>query len=209
MCNAMYFMAAGMGAQAAAARSSAQQQNYQAVLIQREQQAQQDDQRRTLLYDAQVEDVNAQIAENNKQITEWQAIDAVHRGDQTVQGMQLDTAGLKGSQRATMAARGIDITEGSANDVLTTTDWTAAVDQETVRDNARREAWGYRVQGTNFANQANAARDTAAHMRDSAASARPVAVARTVSPTAAAGLSLLGNAGQVANVWYQMNKAGG
>lgn len=208
MCDPMYFMAAGIGAQAAATSSAAKQQNYQAVLLQQEQQAQQDDQRRTLLYDAQVEEVNAKIADNNRQITEWQAIDAVRRGDLDIQGMQLDTAAVKGTQRATMAARGVDITEGSANDVLTTTDWSAAVDQQTVRDNARRTAWGYRVQGTDYLNQATAHRDTAVNMRYSAASARPIPVARTVNPTSAAAVSLLGNAGQVATTWYSMNKAG-
>lgn len=209
MCNPMYFMAAGLGASAAGASSAAQQQNYNAQLLQQEQQLQQDDQRRTLLYDAQVEDVNAKIADNNRQISEWQAIDAVRRGDLDIQGMQLDTAAVKGTQRATMAARGIDITEGSANDVLTTTDWSAAVDQQTVRDNARRAAWGYRVQGASYVNEANAHRDTAANMRYSASTARPIPVARTVSPTSAAAVSLLAGSGQVASTWYQMNKTGG
>lgn len=212
MCNPMVFMAAttalSVGTQMAASRSAAKQQNYNAQVVQQDLQAQQDDLKRSLLYDAKVEDNNALIADNNKQITEWQAIDAIRRGDLDVQGMQLNTASVKGSQRASMAARGADINEGSNNDVLTSTDWSAAVDQQTVRDNARRTAWGYRVQGTDYANQASAHRDTAANMRDSAASARPIPVARTVNPNSAAAISLLSNAGQVANTWYSMNKVG-
>lgn len=167
MCNPMLFMAAGAGAQAAGASNAAKAQ------------------KSSLLYDAQV-------ADNNATIAEWQAQDAIRSGQLEEQGVRMQAAAVKASQRASMAANGIALDEGSAVDVLTSTDYLEERDALTVRDNALKSAWGYRTQGTNFA--------------DSARNAR--AGAKAISPTAAAATSLLGSAGQVASTWYGMNKAG-
>lgn len=61
---------------------------------------------------------------------------------------------MLGSQRATMAANGLDLSSGTA---LAITDQTAAfgeTDAATIRYNAAREAWGYGVSATNFATEA-------------------------------------------------------
>ena len=167
MCNAMYFMAAGAGANAAGAEQGARAQ------------------KASLLYDAQV-------SSNNAQIAEWQAQDAAAQGGAQVQAIQMNAMATKSSQRATMAANGIDTTEGSANNVLTSTDYLAAVDENTARDNALKAAWGYRTQAAGY--------------RDASANAR--ATADGINPGKAAFLSLLGSSGQVASSWYSMNKAG-
>lgn len=58
-------------------------------------------------------------------------------------------AQVLGAQRARLAASGIDLTEGSAASIPTDADYFGSIDEQTVRDNAAREAWGLRVQGTN------------------------------------------------------------
>lgn len=167
MCNPLMFMAAGTGAQAAGAQQAAKAQ------------------KTSLLYDAQVSDNNAQLAE-------WQAQDAVQQGGVQEQAIHMQAAAVKGSQRAAMAANGLDLTEGTPREVLTSTDYLAKVDANTAHDNALRAAWGYRTQGAGY--------------KDAAANAR--ASADSISPSHAALLSLLGNSGQVSSTWYSMNKAG-
>jgi hypothetical protein len=156
----MYFMAAGAGASAAGAQNAAEAQ------------------KTSLLYDSQV-------ASNNAQLAEWQAQDAIYHGGVQEQAIKMQATALKSIQRAAMAANGIDTTQGSANDVLTSTDYLSAVDVNTARDNALKAAWGYRTQGTGY--------------KDAAANAR--ASGDTISPGNAAFLSLLGSSGQVASTW--------
>lgn len=167
MCNPMLFMAAGAGASAAGAQNAAEAQ------------------KKSLLYDSQV-------AGNNATLAEWQAQDAIYQGGVQEQAIKMQATALKSSQRTAMAANGIDTTEGSANDVLTSTDYLSAVDANTARDNALKAAWGYRTQGTGY--------------RDASANAR--ASSDSISPGSAAVMSLLGSSGQVATSWYAMKKAG-
>src|SRR5690242_19657087 len=59
-----------------------------------------------------------------------------------------------GSQRAGLAANGVDINSGSAVDVQSTTAATGEADALTIRNNAARQAYGQQVQGLNYGNQA-------------------------------------------------------
>jgi hypothetical protein len=129
----------------------------------------------------------AQIAENNAQLAEWQAEDATARGSVAASDQGLKTNQLKGTQRARMAANGVDLGVGSAQQILTDTDYFGAIDRARIVDNAAREAWGYRSQGTNFDSNANLLRQRAA----------------AESPFLSAGTSLLTSAGKVSSNWYQ------
>ncbi|KAA5926352.1 hypothetical protein F1536_12430 [Achromobacter xylosoxidans] len=133
----------------------------------------------------------ADVAANNAQIAEWQAQDAIRQGQEQEQQSRLRYAGTKGAQRAALAANGVALDEGSAVDILSSTDYANEMDAQTIQANAARSAWGYRTQGANYS--------------DNAASLR--AGAGAVSPGSAAGMSLLGSAGQVAGSWYQYSKA--
>lgn len=164
MCNPVAALAAGM--QAGGAYNSAQAQ------------------KQSLLYDAQV-------ADNNATLAEWQARDAITVGNLKEQSVRMQMAGVKGSQRAAMAANGIDLTQGTAVDVLTSTDYMGERDALTVRNDALRSAWGYRTQGVGYQDNARMSRTGA----------------NSISPTAAAATSLIGDAGQVAAHWYS-KKAG-
>jgi hypothetical protein len=99
---------------------------------------------------------------------------------------------LKARQRVGQAAGGIDLGTGSAAEVRASTDIMKEIDANTLGANAVRSAWGQRMQGTNYQNQALMARANAA----------------AISPGAAAATSLLGSAGKVASSWYAFNKAG-
>lgn len=163
---APYVMMAGAGASAVGASNSAKAQqaglNYQ-----------------------------ADVAANNAQIAEWQAQDAIRQGQVQEQQSRLQYAATKGTQRAALAANGVALDEGSAVDILASTDYMNEMDAATIQANAARSAWGYRTQGANYSDNATALR----------------AGAGAVSPGSAAGLSLLGSAGQVAGSWYQYSKA--
>jgi len=134
---------------------------------------------------ANLSDINARMSESAAQAT-------LLTGQREEQRSDIATANLKGTQRASMAANGIDLGEGTANQILTTTDVMGQVDANTIQANAVRSAWGYRTQAANQTNQANMSR----------------ASASAISPLTSATTSLLGSAGSVASNWYLYNKAG-
>lgn len=101
----------------------------------------------------QMYDYQAQLAANHSITLEWQAKDAETRGAQNVQNVQVKTAGVKGDQRAAMAANGIDMAgSGTAADILTTTDYMGTRDSITAQHNADMQAWAYRNQATDASN---------------------------------------------------------
>ncbi|AOS80265.1 hypothetical protein Q5W_15450 [Hydrogenophaga sp. PBC] len=130
---------------------------------------------------------NAQVADNNAKTSEYAAQDAIRRGDEEAAAIRRNADMLKGSQRASMAARGLDLAEGTAAELQDQTDFFSFADQATARNNAQREAWAIRNQGANYRSEAGMQRATA----------------RGINPTLAAGTSLLGGAGQVADRWYK------
>lgn len=123
-------------------------------------------------------------AQMNQNIAEVQAQDATMRGEQEAQAINRNARQTVGAQRAAYAARGVDLTYGTPADVIDQTDFFGQADATTVRNNAAKEAWGYRARGAGFA-----------------------AEAANSSPNRAAGLSLLGSAGSVASSWYKQKGA--
>jgi hypothetical protein len=85
------------------------------------------------------------VANYNAQISEIQADDAIVRGRKEEMRHRLGVRGMIGSQRAAFAAGGVDVNDGSALDVQMDTARWGEVDAQTIRTNALREAWGYRV----------------------------------------------------------------
>lgn len=134
----------------------------------------------------------ADIAEVNARIADLGARSEMLRGEREVQSSRLKTAQLKSSQRASLAANGVDLGEGSAVNILSTTDLMGELDADTIAANAVRSAWGYKTQASNARSEAIVGRGTAAG----------------INPAGSAVTSLLGGSGQVASSWYSMNKAG-
>lgn len=133
-------------------------------------------------------DYQSRIAKSNAGLARQQADDALHRGATTENNVRLKTAQLKGNQVANLAARNIDLGEGSALEILTTTDFMGERDALMARDNANKEAWGYNVQAQNADSNA----DFLAWRGDN------------VRPGADAAATLLTGGGTVAASWYVM-----
>jgi hypothetical protein len=134
----------------------------------------------------------ADLAEINARIAELGAESALNQGKQQVANLTLQAGRLKSSQRAAMAANGIDLGTGTAVEIQASTDLMKEIDADTARSNALRSAWGYRTQAANQRNTADMAR----------------ASARSISPFGSAATSLLGSASSVASSWYMLYKAG-
>jgi len=95
----------------------------------------------------------AQVAANNAQIEKWQRSSALQKGEQEASRALQEQSQLLTSQRAALAANGVDVTQGSALDVLATTRFLGAQEQAAIQSNAAREAWGYDVSGQNQRNE--------------------------------------------------------
>lgn len=129
----------------------------------------------------------AQIADNNAVIAGWQAADAERRGALKATQSRIQTVQLEGTQRAAMAANGVDLASDTPQRIVTDTEQFGKIDANTIIDNAAREAWGYRTQVTNYRNDAGLLRSRA----------------DAENPWLAAGTSLLTSAGKVASGWYK------
>ena len=95
------------------------------------------------------------IADWNASAAERQAADAVSRGATDSQRQLTATKGLIGSQRAALAAQGIEVDSGSALDVQTDSQTLGELDALTIRNNAAREAFGFTTQASNYRQQGN------------------------------------------------------
>jgi hypothetical protein len=135
----------------------------------------------------------AQVAQNNATIAEYQAQDIERKGDEEASRLRREAAQLAGVQRNRLAAGGLDLSEGTAAELQSQTEFFSLVDQNTARSNAAREAWSKRQQGAQYSADAGMQRATAS----------------SISPGMAATTSLLGNAGRVADSWYADSGASG
>jgi hypothetical protein len=136
--------------------------------------------------------LQANLAEINARMSESAAQQTLLSGQREEQKSMIATANMKGAQRASMAANGIVLGEGTANQVVTSTDVLGEIDANTLHANAVRSAWGYRIQGVNQTNQALTSRSAAG----------------AIKPGMSAATSLVGSAAQVASSWYAMKNAG-
>ena len=166
MCNPMAFMAASASSSAVGALNGAMSQ------------------KSSLGFQADLAEINARMSESAAQQT-------LLSGQYEEGKSRIATANLKGSQRASLAANGVDLGEGSAAQILTSTDFMGEVDATTIQANAVRSAWGQRTQSVNYKNQALMARSQAS----------------AINPTMAMVTSLIGSAGAVAPQWSSMKGA--
>lgn len=91
--------------------------------------------------------------ETNARLADIQAKDAIKRGDKESANHMKKVRAMIGSQRAKMAAQGIDANSGSALDIQMDTAIYGSMDAQTIKNNAWREAWGYRVQANDYSGQ--------------------------------------------------------
>lgn len=137
----------------------------------------------------------AQIDKNNAVMADRQAEDALARGQEEERKHRIKIGLLKGSQINAFASNGVTVDSGTPLDVLGDTAEAGELEALTIRNNADREEWGYRVQGSNYRNSAS--------MQTAGASN-----AMSSGYTSAVG-TVLSGAGTVADRWYSYNSYGG
>jgi hypothetical protein len=138
-------------------------------------------QKSALGFQAQMADMNAELAERRAQIS-------LEQGAYQAQEIERGGARQKGAQRAAMGASGIALGSTTAQAIVVGTDLVTAEDAQQARINAVRAAWGQRTEATNMRNEGRAAR----------------ANARGINPMGAAATSLLGSATSMTRSAYDM-----
>lgn len=120
------------------------------------------------------------VSSTNASILDAQANDAIARGDTaaaealragnvSASNIKKDAKKVSGSQRAALSAQGIDVSSGSASDVLSETQsqaeqdfnrtkYFSKLDAITIKNNAWREAWGFKTESANTLFSGNMAR---------------------------------------------------
>lgn len=132
----------------------------------------------------------ANIARLNAQMMEWQAQSRLRSNEKDQMRLTMQAGQTKASQRAALAANGIAVGEGSAAELQASTDIIKEIDSNQMTANARREAWGMRMQAASYEGQAL------------------MAEAQKKNKWLTFGTTLLQGASQVANT-YSLYKAAG
>ncbi len=131
---------------------------------------------------------SADVARKNAELERWREGETKRKGEQELFALGIKKGKLAATQRASLAARGLDIGEGSPLDLLTSTEYTYGVDKATAKTNTENEAWAHRLRASDY--------DTEAEFYEEAADES--------SPLAAAGGALLSGATKVASSWYKL-----
>lgn len=134
----------------------------------------------------------AAMATINARIAELGAQSALLQGKSEVAKLTQQAGQLKSTQKARLAANGVDLGVGNAAEIQASTDLMKEIDVNTIQSNAWRSAWGQRAQAQNYLNQADTARITA----------------KGINPYMSAATSLMGDSGQVASQWYGLQQQG-
>ncbi|WP_196297481.1 hypothetical protein [Xanthomonas albilineans] len=100
----------------------------------------------------------AEIDENNARLAQAEADNVNAQATRESEEQAWRTRALIGQQRAAIASNNIDPTLGTPSEILGETAMFGEVDQQTIRQNAARQAWGYSAQATNYRNQGSIAR---------------------------------------------------
>ena len=124
--------------------------------------------------------VSKGIAQNNARTAEIQAQEAIRLGEKQAIEVQRKGAAIKSAQRVGLAAKGLDLSYGTAADLQDQTDFFTQSDVATTRTNAAKDAWSKRAQGANYQGEANAQ-----------------------NPLMMAAGPMLSTAGTVASRWYK------
>jgi hypothetical protein len=141
----------------------------------------------TLRYQAEMDEINAGVAEFDAQAQ-------LLAGQRAAGATTMKYGQIKGSARAAMAANGIQAGEGSAAEVIASTDLMKEIDTLTINANSVRAAEAIRMKKVNYQNSA---------MLSGVSADNALASAETVSPLSSGFSSLLNSAGTVANSWYR------
>lgn len=98
-----------------------------------------------------------EVAQQNAELSDFKAAQVGQIGAIQEEQHRAKVRQMAGSQRANMAANGIDLGSGTAQDIVDETYTLGEADALTIRFNAMNEAWGYRTEASNFRQQGQAA----------------------------------------------------
>lgn len=98
------------------------------------------------------------IYDQNAGFADLQATDAIERGELDAKKMKRKTEQVIGAQRTSLAAQGVDVNKGSALDVQADAAYLGELDVQTIKSNAAKEAYGYRVQASDYRNRGKVAK---------------------------------------------------
>ena len=87
-------------------------------------------------------DYSNRMAEINAKAAEFEAQDALKRGDEAANAQRRRTRQLLGEQRVALAGQGISTTSGTALALQEETQAVGETEALTIKNNAWREAWG-------------------------------------------------------------------
>lgn len=88
--------------------------------------------------------------ERNAGFADWQAADATTRGEVNEKRQRQATEGVIGAQRVSLATQGVDVNLGSSLDVQADAAYLGELDALTIRSNAAKEAYGFKVQAQDY-----------------------------------------------------------
>lgn len=103
----------------------------------------------------------ANIAEYNARFSDKAAMDAIDRGNIQANYAQGRVNALTGSQRAALAAQGLDPNSGVGLALQSDAQLMGANDIATIKANAYQEAWGYKTQALNERTQGRLTKNAA------------------------------------------------
>lgn len=129
----------------------------------------------------------------NARFAEMQASDAINRGDDEASRIHQQAAQLIGTQRVAAASQNISVDSGSAKQIQEDTVALSNEDAIRAKNNAWREAWGYKVDAVNS--------------RATGAMAKAAANAQAASTMLTAGASVAQQGASYAGNQYKASKA--
>jgi hypothetical protein len=89
------------------------------------------------------------LANRNARLIEAQADDAITRGNEEAGALRMRTKRLIGSQRAALAGQGVSVGSEVAGDLRDDALGMSMQDEQQIKRNAYRDAWGLRGQASN------------------------------------------------------------
>jgi len=142
-------------------------------------------------YQADMASINARSAEYSAQST-------LEAGKSEVAKMTMEAGQAAASTTATMAAHGIRLGQGSAQDITASQNVVKDINMYTIDANATRAAGQQRIEATNYSNQA---------LMDRTSQANALRSASSVSPFSSMTSSLLTSASAVGQQWNTSQQA--
>jgi hypothetical protein len=94
-------------------------------------------------------DFQNHMAKLNAGLLDQQASFAVNRGAEAANDLHRKAKKTSAYQRAALAAQGVDVNSAGGADILAESQAVTEMDQETLKMNAYREAWGYKSEANN------------------------------------------------------------